>query len=190
MAGGPAPAPHLCFPNACPLDPDALAAFVQHNCAAHFVEVGELHAALDVLSLADVLETAGARRGAGSWTLARDDRLFPGEYVLSLAARAVAAARTVRSTNQGFLPVLKPAVYELRRSVAEAQARHLGEFRSHRSLRSGATIALEFLPWSRLIGSPVQALAAEGRPAPAADHPPRDEETARALAIDDIDEDF
>jgi len=125
----------------CTLDPDALGAFVQFNCVPHFLDLGELSAALDAFAEADVLAASGARIGQGIWS----GQSFPGDYVASLNARAVAANCTKRA-ELGMRPVEKPAQFDLVRRVAAERARQHEVYRGPNCLHLGSVVHTEYWP--------------------------------------------
>mmetsp|Transcript_7930 Transcript_7930/g.14537 ORF Transcript_7930/g.14537 Transcript_7930/m.14537 type:complete len:932 (-) Transcript_7930:2273-5068(-) len=99
--------------HACAFGPDALNSFIQYHCVAQYKHLDELCEALDVFCLADMLHNHGAKSGHGAWKHdSSGNRVFPTEYVVSLAARAVPGTRTVRE-SVGFQPITKPAIYAL-----------------------------------------------------------------------------
>lgn len=108
------------------MDSDACAAFVQFNCVEFFDDLGDLAAALDVLSAGDSF----------GW---RPSGAFSHAYVASFAGRAVASFNR-HPAPSAWRPIRKPAFYDVLRARKEEVASR-GNLRIRRRLDVPAALA-------------------------------------------------
>lgn len=137
---------------ACPLDGDALCAFVQFNAPQHYTSIDEIAQALDQLSVADVFAGAGERQDAGVWTYEASGRVFPGAYVTSIASRVVAATRTARATlSFADGKVTRPTVFDVQSRRQEQLENWSSLFRSPPVLELSTAVHSELASFQTLM---------------------------------------
>jgi hypothetical protein len=145
----------------CPYDAATTGAFLLENGPAFFTDVGQLAAALETLSTADVLSahavagggrarwTGGRGAGGGGGTAAAGTAqaaVFPEQYAAALTSRAVSTFNASPAPSS-FRPTRKPQLFAVAR-VRDANATWLRE----ECLGMGPDVGIEQLGWADAAG--------------------------------------
>lgn len=107
---------------ACAYDARTTAAFLSHNAITHFCDLGDLSAALDVWSSADVLvahgSSGGRRSQAAAFTSGGGGAVYPEQHAASLVSRAISTFNKSPAPRT-FRPTRKPTLFAVERIACD-----------------------------------------------------------------------